>query len=86
MCVCKVYKVIHVHSDLRKMLIALVWNNLLHTFPFSYNYPSRSFLCMQISIHYFIIELHISTLINLMTLNYTPDMGQLQCNVLLLLP
>ena len=33
--------------------------------PFSYNYPSHSFLCLQISIHCFVIELqynHVLTL------------------------
>ena len=60
-------KVIHVHRDLRKMLIILVWQNqepfYLHHFHIII--LSVLFCVYQISIHYFIIELqynHVLTL------------------------
>ena len=59
-------KVIHVHHDLRKMFITVVWNVQQSFYLHHFHIIVLPVLCVcQISIHYFIIELqynHVLTL------------------------
>ena len=60
-------KVIHIHHDLRKMFITLVWNDKqsFHLHHFHIIVLPILFCVCQISIHYFIIELEYNYVLTL---------------------